>query len=172
MEIWKDIPGYEGLYQVSNLGRIKSLERDFKDKLGRRWYRKESILKSNNLGGYLSVSLRKDGKTRYKSIHRLVALVFIPNPNMKLEVNHKNGLKDDNRLENLEWCDRSYNLKHAYDNNLKHRSGKLTINEIYVIKGLIKNTNMTDKEICVIFDVNKETIRLIRKNKIWRNING
>lgn len=106
MEIWKPIKDYEGLYQVSNLGRVKSLERI--DSLGHK--RKEKIFKPRkDKYGYLRVSLWKDGKGKMVSIHRLVAIHFIPNPDNLPEVNHKDENKENNTLSNLEWCDRKYN---------------------------------------------------------------
>jgi hypothetical protein len=107
MEIWKDIPDYEGLYQASNLGRIKSLERIAKNnhKI------KEKILKpQNNKNGYLSVNLYKNNKMKRKLIHRLVALTFIKNVNNYLYINHKDKNKNNNCLKNLEWCTQSYNV--------------------------------------------------------------
>ena len=102
MEEWKDIAGYEGVYQVSNLGRIKSFFRAKERILKRRLDRK----------GYPIIGLL----SKTKAIHRLVAIHFIPNPENKETVNHINGITDDNRVENLEWCTMSENLKHSYDN--------------------------------------------------------
>lgn len=104
-EIWVDIKGYEGLYQVSNLGRVKSLERI--DSLGHK--RKEKIFKPQKNKGYLRVSLWKDGKGKKYSIHRLVAIAFIPNPDNLPEVNHKDENKFNNNVDNLEWCTVAYN---------------------------------------------------------------
>ncbi|MBP3931432.1 MAG: NUMOD4 motif-containing HNH endonuclease [Peptostreptococcaceae bacterium] len=115
VEVWKDIEGYEGKYQVSNLGRVKSL----RDSHGK--YR-ELIMTGRNEGhGYLKVSLYKNGKSKGIKIHRLVAITFIPNPKNKTDINHINGIKSDNRVENLEWCTKGENLKHAYDIGLKKK---------------------------------------------------
>lgn len=109
-EIWKDIEGYEGLYQVSNLGRIKSLKR--KDSLGRTI--QEKILKlSKTSWGYFRITLKKENKRKNFLVHRLVAKTFIPNPNNYLEVNHKDEDKLNNEIENLEWCDRNYNANYG-----------------------------------------------------------
>lgn len=101
-EIWKDIEGYYGLYQISNKGRVKSFGNDRK--------RKDKILKPNKNGfGYLKVCLYKKGKRKDMLVHRLVCEAFLDNPNNLPEVNHRNEIKTDNRLENLEYCDRMYN---------------------------------------------------------------
>ena len=105
-EIWKDIDGYEGLYQVSNLGRVKSLN-----------YRrtgKERILKAlKDRYGYLHVKLCKDGKAKEYTIHRLVAEAFLYNPNGFSDVNHKDEDKENNAVGNLEWCSHKYNSNYG-----------------------------------------------------------
>ena len=98
-EIWKDKKNYEGHYQVSNCGRVKSIK-----------FGKERILKPlTNSSGYLCVNLYKNGIIKTYLVHRLVAEVFLPNPNNYKEVNHKDECKTNNVVTNLEWCDRSYN---------------------------------------------------------------
>lgn len=106
MEIWHDIIGFEGLYQVSNLGRVKSL-----------YFGKERLLSAGkDKLGYLHVVLCKDGKN-ICYIHRLVAEAFIPNPNGYTEVNHKDEIKSNNVATNLEWCNRKYNINHGTRND-------------------------------------------------------
>ena len=104
-EIWKEIKGYEGRYQISSLGRVKSLNYN---KTG-----KEDILSPGNIRGYLHVRLSKEGKSKPFQVHRLVALHFIPNPNNYPEVNHKDENKQNNTVDNLEWCDRKYNCNYG-----------------------------------------------------------
>ena len=109
-EIWKDIEGFEGKYQISNMGRVKSLERIDNNNHPV----KEKIMKSvKDSGGYLQVKLYKDGKYKSYLIHRLVASAFIPNPNNFFEVNHIDENKTDNRVDNLEWCDSKYNMNYG-----------------------------------------------------------
>lgn len=106
MEIWKDIEGYEGLYQVSNYGRVKSL--------GNEASRKEKIRKVRfNNDGYPVIYLHKNGEKKFFLIHRLVAQTFIPNPNNLPEINHKDECKTNSFVENLEWCDRLYNINYG-----------------------------------------------------------
>lgn len=105
-EIWRDIEGYERLYQISNLGRVKSLKRNTAH---------NRIMKpKKDKYGYLYIGLCKNGELSYKKIHRLVARAFIPNYNNLPQINHIDGNKTHNCVSNLEWCDASYNQKHAY----------------------------------------------------------
>ena len=114
-EIWKDVVGYEGLYQVSNLGRVKSVI----TWNGYEYLKKEKIMKPfENKRGYKSIGFTKDGKTITYRLHRIVAQAFIPNPENKPIINHKNGVKSDNRVENLEWCTYSENTIHAIKTGL------------------------------------------------------
>ena len=112
-EIWKDVQGYEGLYQVSNLGRIKSLGR-FVDKLKCHYWQEEKILKlRKRVDGYLNVILSKKGKTKTFSVHRLVAMTFISNPENKPEVDHINAIKTDNSVNNLRWASHKENMNNS-----------------------------------------------------------
>jgi len=108
-EIWKDIKDYEGIYQVSNLGKVKSLDRI--DSGGR--FRPEKILKQNNNKGYLKVTLCKNKSVKYPNVHRLVALAFIPNPDNKLQVNHKDENKKNNCVDNLDWVTAKENANYG-----------------------------------------------------------
>lgn len=114
-EIWKDIIGYEGLYQVSNLGRVKSLPRLHKFVHGY-YMTKEKILSPRRTGKqreYLAVALQVNGKIKQCKIHKLVAMNFIPNPYGYNEINHKDENKGNNKADNLEWCTRSYNFNYG-----------------------------------------------------------
>ena len=112
-EIWKDIKDYEGIYQVSNLGRVKSCDRCIRNSRGV-WHIKEKILKcSKRNDGYIMVALRYNGDNRRILVHRLVAEAFIPNPNNLPLVNHKDESRDNNKADNLEWCTNEYNLHYG-----------------------------------------------------------
>ena len=112
-EIWKDIKGFEGLYQVSNLGNIRSLDKYVNNRF-KNILRKGKILKpSKKINGYLQVVLVKNGKRYTKTVHRLVAETFIPNPKNYPVINHKNECKSDNNVLNLEWCTISYNTRYS-----------------------------------------------------------
>lgn len=111
-EVWKNIPGYEGYYQVSSFGRVRSLDRIDSEN----HFRKGQILKFNYLRGYARVGLRNGKKQTMFQVHRLVALVFIPNPNNLPQVNHKDEDKLNNFVSNLEWCDSTYNINYGSRN--------------------------------------------------------
>jgi len=129
MEIWKDIVGYEGLYQVSSLGRVKSLLKSVryehcKTKEEHFKINKEIIKKPSTCKGYTSISLSKDNKTSTKRMCRLVAIAFIPNPENKPQVNHIDGNKENDNVENLEWNTCGENVNHAIKNKLiVHKKG-------------------------------------------------
>lgn len=115
-EIWVDIKGCEGLYQVSNFGNVKSLSRYVRtsDKLGGRRKKKETLLSLDVCkNGYLRVSINKGGSRKHFLVHRLVAEAFIPNPQNLPQVNHKDENKANNRVDNLEWCDAKYNSNYG-----------------------------------------------------------
>jgi hypothetical protein len=160
MEIWKDIKGYEGRYQVSNLGRVKNI------KTGR-------VLKPGIRCGYPSVSLCKHNKGKNKLIHRLVAEAFILNPEDKPQVNHINGIKYDNRLDNLEWNTRSENGLHSYNSGLQisqkgevHGKAKLTEEDILTIR----SSNLSRKELAILYNISLSSIYNIIDRRVWKHI--
>ena len=108
-EIWKDVVGYEGLYQVSNLGRVKSVA--YMRKLGNHsyWCSEKILSLTNGKGGYLRIKFTKNGLNFFAQVHRLVAEAFIPNPNNYPQINHKDENKQNNVVSNLEWCTAKYN---------------------------------------------------------------
>lgn len=163
-EIWRDIEGYECLYQVSNLGRIRSLDR-YVDRYTNhliKVFRKGRLLESHlDKDGYLLVTLCKNNKVKLCRVHRLVAEAFIPNPNNYPIINHKDEIKDNNCVENLEWCTHKYNL--CYGTRLerlsKSRKGKGLGN-----RGRI-GTHHTEEAKRRIGQINK----IKMQNRIWIN---
>lgn len=157
-EIWKDIDGYGGFYQVSNLGRIKSLARNTKNG----HCKKDKILKNSvDKKGYVVAELRKDNKRKSYKVHRLVAETFIYNQYNKPQINHKDGNKQNNNVENLEWCTNSENQIHAYKNKLQHDTSLLQFD----LKGnLIKEWTNT-KEASEYYHVHQSRIYRCCKNE-------
>lgn len=138
-EIWKPIKNFEGLYEISNLGRIKALPRRKNCNRGYGIMR-EHYMKPNNYGtsDYYRVPLtNKNHIKKYYLVHRLVAETFIENPNNLPQVNHKDGNKANNKVDNLEWCTASFNLKHAIDKGLRITNKKLAY-EIEELKDRVK----------------------------------
>ena len=118
-EEWKEVVGFEGLYEVSNKGRVRSLDREV-PRLGKYGQPSHMVYKGKLIPmwitdtGYLRITLNKEGKKSNHLVHRLVANAFIPNVDNKETVNHKNGVKADNQIDNLEWATRSEQNKHAW----------------------------------------------------------
>lgn len=165
-EIWKRINGYEE-YEISNLGRVKSFKRD----------RKGKIMKPKFSGEYLAVTLCADGQQERKTIHRLVAEHFIPNPSRLPWVNHKDGNKLDNKVTNLEWVTPSENNNHAYEIGLKkgvkgEKHGRSKLNEIDVITiyHLAKSEVIPIKKIANKFGVTFQTVSDIKLEKRWKHL--
>lgn len=124
-EIWKDIKNYEGLYQVSNMGNVRSLDHYVDHG---RWKNHKKVVKGKPLkfkldkDGYCVLALYKNGSRSYRRVHRLVAEAFIPNLNNYTIVNHINEIKNDNRAENLEWCTIEYNNNYGTKNQRSAKS--------------------------------------------------
>ena len=159
MQEWRDVPGYEGYYQVSNDGEVRSLTRTLSD--GRTW--KGRKLKGGYFGnGYKFITCRKDGKAFNFSVHRMVAMAFIPNPENYQMVNHKDGNKNNNHVSNLEWVDGSQNQYHAVKTGL--RKSKLTKADVRNIKELIEQGE-SQESIAKRYNVSQMTISHVLAGK-------
>lgn len=172
----KEIPGYEGLYSISNNGEVYSHRKPFFGVDGKiKRFRFIKLRPSVDRKGYLQVSLRKDGKSITKKVHRLVLISFIGINKDKNIVNHKNSIRNDNRLSNLEWCTQSENIRHAFDfGNMTKKgsnSGRAIFSEkdvILIRKRLASGERSIDlaKE----FGVHKNTISGIKNRYNWTHI--
>lgn len=175
IEIWKDVKGFDGFYQVSNLGRVKSVSR----KIGN-CFRKEKIRSlSLTKDGYVKLRLSYCGKDVTKRVHRLVAEAFIPNPENKETVNHKDGNKLNNCIYNLEWADRSEQMYHAYKHSLKksergteNAQSKLTVEQIKEIRKTYVRYSRKYGTIALAdkYGVTNRVIGLIVKNLSYKNV--
>lgn len=175
LEVWKEIKGYEDSHLISNLGKIKSLQRYVKAKGGSKRQVKGRIIKQCiDSVGYFAAKI--NNKTI--RIHRILGETFLENPTNLPCINHINGIKTDNSLQNLEWCSYSENNKHAYDIKLKHANPTLgeknhlsKLSELDVIS--IKN-RLRQKEkqvdIAKIYNITQAAVSLIKINKNWKHL--
>ena len=162
LEIWKDIQGYEGYYQISNLSKIKSLRNN----------RLLNIFKGSL--GYMQITLSKEGKYKVHLVHRLLAIAFIPNFENKPQINHIDGVRFNNSLSNLEWCSCSENALHAHriglhkrPNGMNAPNRKLDIKDVELIRENYKNKKFNQRELSEIFNVCNGHISDIINYKRW-----
>ena len=164
-EIWKPVVGYEGLYEINNKGEIKTI------KSGR-------IIKYfKNKDGYLSCKLSKKSKTKTYLVHRLVAQAFIPNPENKPYVNHKDSNRLNNTLNNVEWCTPLENVKHmiisgrsTYKKGSNNINSKLDENIVISILNIYKNKNVTQRFLSKKYDVSLSAINSVINRKTWKHV--
>lgn len=160
-EEWRPVPGFEHLYHVSNIGRVKSITR----------YKKEKSQK--NVFGYKRVNLRLPGKSNNMGVHRLVALAFIPNPESKPYINHIDGDKANNHVSNLEWCTPAENMKHAsligaMPVGSKNASAKLKEADVLAIRA--NKEGLSSKQMALKYGVTENTIWYVRSRRTWKHL--
>lgn len=176
-EIWKDVAGYEGHYQVSSIGRVKSLDRTIQSKLIGDFVKKGILLTPSKRGKYLKVSLSKDSAIIQYSVHRIVATAFIDNPCNKKCVNHINGIKHDNRVENLEWVTYSENTKHSYTNQLQISQkgsdcsqSKTDESSVIEMRNIYNSGIITVTELAKKYGLSISTVSQILNRNRWKHI--
>jgi hypothetical protein len=158
-EIWKDVYGYEGLYQISNLGNVRS---NYK-----------LLTPQKTRFGYMKIRLSINNVRKGFFMHRLVAIAFIENKENKRCVNHKDGIKTNNNVDNLEWATHSENERHAYLNGLQPskegvKNGRCKLTELDIIE--IRNTKKTLVELSSMYNVTPTAISNIKRYKLWKHI--
>tara|TARA_R100001244_G_scaffold88666_1_gene67522 strand:+ start:178 stop:711 length:534 start_codon:yes stop_codon:yes gene_type:complete len=177
MEDWREIEGYNGVYRVNEKGDVKSVTHYLDGRNGSGKQVGRTLKQQKSRKGYMRVSLSLNGKRFTTSAHRLVALCFIPNPKNKPQVNHINGIKNDNRIENLEWCTNSENQIHAIKNKLtnqvcaeKHPMSKLTNMQVLKARKLYK-LGSENKELAMIYGVSAPAMSKILRKETYINLN-
>lgn len=165
-EIWRDIEGFEGLYQVSNKGKVKRLK-------GYQCKKERELKNKQDKYGYHYVILSKEGKAKTLKMHRIVAKEFIPNLDNKPLINHIDGIKTNNHASNLEWCTSSENIKHAFDKGLNTnygRNAKLTNRDVVEIRKLYATGEYIQKKLAEMFGCSKSQIGAITTYTSRKNI--
>jgi hypothetical protein len=175
MEEWRDVPGYEGLYQVSSYGKVRSLSRYKEWKGTKVFVEGQTRSLTMNKKGYLTCPLNKDGRRKHFLVHRIVALAFLPNEDSRLQLNHKNCIKTENHVDNLEWVDAKTNVRHAYENNrIKSKKGSangrslLTEELVREIKNKVHL--MSRKDLGKMYNVSPCTINDIARGRNWTHV--
>jgi len=169
MEEWKDVIDYEGLYEVSNEGNVKSVDRVVYQVMNgvRKSFNYKSKILTQELTSrnYLRVTLSKSNTQKRHSVHRLVATAFLENHENLEQVNHKDGVTTNNKIENIEWCTQSENQKHAFRTGLQmpvkgenHGNCKLTNEQIEEIKQLYSTENHTQKQIALKYGISRQHV--------------
>lgn len=173
----KPIKEFEEFYEVDEKGNIYSLPRLMKTPTTQYLSKEKKLKPYFNKKGYLIVDLRKRNIRKCKTVHRIVAETFIPNVENKPQINHKNGIKTDNRVENLEWCNNSENQIHAFANNLQkgnfeHHNSKLKLEDVLYIKNNYQKNKKGYGMRCMAkrFNVSVTSIQQILQGKSYRNI--
>lgn len=178
-EMWADIPGYEGWYQVSTWGVVRSVDRTIFYEDGRIQKHRGKTMSTSSKGKnkYAVVGLCKNRKTRFEYVHRLVAMTFIPNTENKREVNHKDGNKRNNRLTNLEWTSSSENKRHAVAAGVlfnprpkrgREAGGKLTDDAVRFIRA--ESGKRSTRELARLFGVCRRTIVSVIRGNTWGHV--
>lgn len=182
-EIWKDVEEFKGYYEVSNLGRVRTKaifiphDGNFNKATGG-YIKKHHVIAKGyvNRYGYLHTKLCKLGDCKHRTIHRLVAIAFLENPENYKQVNHIDGDKQNNRVDNLEWVSASQNIRHAYDTGLmnsdhlkgeNHYNSKLTEQNVKEIREYYKNKELSQRGLAKKYGVGVTTIADIINNKTW-----
>lgn len=168
-EIWKDVVGHEGFYQVSNLGQVKSLPRTVNNKF---YSGKVLSTKNSNPKQYEKTSLHDSGASRYYKVHQLVARAFIPNPDNKREVNHIDGNKHNNKVDNLEWVTSKENKEHNHKLGItrigeRHQNSILNEDTVKQIKLMLKD-GISQTVIARHFNLKTYMVNNIKRENTWK----
>ncbi len=172
-EIWRDVEDWEGIYQISNIGRVKSFNTNGRN--GSSLLKPKEIIRKLDIStnGYERVELRDRSIKKKYPVHRLVAKAFIPNPENKPFVNHLNGIKTDNRVENLEWCTDSENCQHAIRTGLKDIEKKCLLTREQA-EDIFKRRKIGKERVIDLvaeYGVGLHIVKTLLKGKTWKHLN-
>lgn len=180
-EIWKSLKGiveYGDYYEVSNLGRVRSIDRRVNSRNGKRLVKGKILKQQVDKYGYMRVHCYMNNKSKQYQVHRLVALSFISNPDNKPQVNHKDGNKQNNRVDNLEWSTNKENVEHAFSIGLnegikgeENVNAKLTENDVVNIYNLYKTNKYSMKDLADKFNTSETNVYDIVNRKRWKHLN-
>lgn len=166
-EVWKDIEGYEGIYQVSNLGNVRSLEK----KVYNRTNKGKNLKMFDNGHGYLQVILQKNKNKKSFKVHRLVANAFLDNPNNLPQVNHKDCNRKNNNVDNLEFCSCDYNIKYASENSLEYQKRRKIVKQFDLNGNFIKLWNSVS-EASQVLNIARQNISACCLSKNYKSAGG
>lgn len=180
-ELWAPFPEYEDLYEVSNMGRVRTVLHKFEDlkrsKKVMRLFWGHIIKKPNSdKDGYQSIMVSRNGERSYRKVHRMVAIAFLDNPNNLPDVNHINGVKHDNRLSNIEWVSHRDNILHCYSHRLHsgigeaHCWNKLKTEQVLRIREMWEQKEASRMEISKRFGVSEGCVSNIIYRKTWKHL--
>jgi len=174
-EEWRAVPGFEGFYDVSNRGRVRSLRRNVPHRNGTQSVRGRILALQKNRGGYLAIQLWKSNHMKRPLVHTLVLRAFIGPPPDNHETNHLDGDKTNNHITNLEYVTRSENNQHAYDLGLRasgedHYFAKLTADEVREMRRLHSESGLGCRRLARRYGVSKSAVQLILNGTNWRHL--
>lgn len=176
IEVWKSVVGYEGIYEISNFGNVRSVERVIVYEDGRIYnYPSRNLSFNKTVQGYNSVHLYKNCKRKNKKVHILVAEAFLDNPENLPDVNHIDGQKRNNHVDNLEWSSRYDNMRHAFETGLANNTGTNHGNNVYTEEQILKvkellNLNIPYSDIETETGVKRGTIYVVKSGKQWKHL--
>ncbi len=177
IEEWKPVVNFEEYYEVSTFGNVKSFDRSVTGVNGKLYNSKgkDISVSTKSNAGYKQAHFSVKSKSYCRDVHRLVAIAFIPNPENYPIVNHIDGNKENNHVDNLEWCTYKQNSKHAFDNKLTPTGemcsfSKLTEKEVLEIYDLAHNSDLLQPEIAKKFNIEKGTVSKIKLGTMWRRV--
>lgn len=173
-EQWRAVGGYEGIYEVSDCGHVRSLDREVEHgRYGTQRLKGQELSPGDNGHGYLAVYLHRHGRGQKARVHRLVLQAFAgEQPSKNMECNHLDGDKANNQIDNLEWVTKGENLRHAYDNGLRPNRAKLTPELAKMLRQIYATGTLTQSQVGLMFGIVSNTVSKIVRGETWPDAGG